>query len=165
MTVSRRNFIKIGSVSAALIAGNCLGLESKVFGQGKNIYSKSLPAEVYSDPLFFIPRRYFSAACWFWIFALYRRFCGDGCFKRSSGFRFYGSKKTARQIHGCFVRRFYAFVWYSIRHGKTGDLHRDSPWFGTVRFASCSRAESERRVFAECRHQSPVNFIRIFLDG
>ncbi|MGI9055036.1 MAG: DUF6916 family protein [Pyrinomonadaceae bacterium] len=52
MTVSRRNFIKIGSVSAALIAGNCLGLENGVFGQARNIYGKRLPAEVYSDSLF-----------------------------------------------------------------------------------------------------------------
>lgn len=51
MTISRRHFIKIGSISAVLIAGNCLGLENEVFGQASNTYGESLPAEVYSDPL------------------------------------------------------------------------------------------------------------------
>ncbi len=51
MTISRRNFIKIGSVSAALIAGGCVGLENSVFGQVKNIYGRVLPAEVYDDAL------------------------------------------------------------------------------------------------------------------
>jgi hypothetical protein len=53
MTTSRRNFIKIGSISAALIAGNCLGLENKIFGQSNILRGGGkLPPEVYGDPLF-----------------------------------------------------------------------------------------------------------------
>lgn len=50
MTTSRRNFIKIGSISAALIAGNCLGLENKIFGQSDMLRGGKLSPEVYGDP-------------------------------------------------------------------------------------------------------------------
>ena len=52
MTISRRKFITIGSVSAALVAGMNLGINAEVFGQ--TVYSTgfSPPSEVYGDPLF-----------------------------------------------------------------------------------------------------------------
>jgi hypothetical protein len=52
MTISRRKFIKIGSVSAALIAGTSLGIEAAVFGQTVDSGGVNLPPEVYGDPLF-----------------------------------------------------------------------------------------------------------------
>lgn len=52
MSISRRNFIKIGGVSAALIAGTGLGIEAAVFGKTGDTDSLNLPPEVYGDPLF-----------------------------------------------------------------------------------------------------------------
>ena len=52
MSISRRNFIKIGSVSAALVAGNCFGFESGVFAQTNVLSGVSLPSEIGSDLLF-----------------------------------------------------------------------------------------------------------------
>jgi hypothetical protein len=52
MTISRRNFIKIGGVSAALIAGTSLGIEAAVFEKTGDAGSLNLPPEVYGDALF-----------------------------------------------------------------------------------------------------------------
>ena len=52
MSISRRNFIKIGSVSAALLAGTSLGIKAAGFGQADNAGGLNLPPEVYGDPLF-----------------------------------------------------------------------------------------------------------------
>lgn len=52
MPISRRNFIRIGSISAALVAGNFLGSESGVFAQTKIFRAGNLPSEIYSDALF-----------------------------------------------------------------------------------------------------------------
>ena len=52
MNISRRNFIKIGGVSAALLAGTGLGINAAVFKQTVNADSPNLPPEVYADPLF-----------------------------------------------------------------------------------------------------------------
>ncbi len=52
MTISRRDFIKIGGISTALLTTGALGTMTNVFGQSGNIYGKGLPREVYSDALF-----------------------------------------------------------------------------------------------------------------
>ena len=52
MTISRRKFIKIGSVSAVLIAGTNFGINADVFGQTAYSDGFNLPSEVYGDPLF-----------------------------------------------------------------------------------------------------------------
>ena len=52
MTISRRKFIKIGSVSAALLAGTSLGINAAGFGQSAGSGGFNLPPEVYGDPLF-----------------------------------------------------------------------------------------------------------------
>ena len=52
MTISRRKFITIGSVSAALVAGMNLGINAEVFGQTVDSGGINLPPEVYGDPLF-----------------------------------------------------------------------------------------------------------------
>ena len=52
MTISRRKFIKIGSVSAALLAGTSLGIEAAGFGQTVGSGGFNLPPEVYGDPMF-----------------------------------------------------------------------------------------------------------------
>ena len=52
MSISRRKFIKIGSVSAALLAGTSLGIEAAGFGQAVGSGGFNLPPEVYGDPLF-----------------------------------------------------------------------------------------------------------------
>lgn len=52
MSISRRKFIKIGGVSSALIAGNCLGLDKLVFAQTRqSLFTEKLSAEVYGDIL------------------------------------------------------------------------------------------------------------------
>lgn len=45
MATSRRNFIKIGGISAALLTTGSLGI-------GRNVFGESLPAEAYSDALY-----------------------------------------------------------------------------------------------------------------
>lgn len=52
MSISRRNFIKIGGVSAALLAGTNLGIEAAVLGKTVGADGLKLPSEVYGDPLF-----------------------------------------------------------------------------------------------------------------
>lgn len=52
MTISRRNFIKIGGISTALLTTGSLGAVTNIFGQPGNIYGKSFPPEVYTDALF-----------------------------------------------------------------------------------------------------------------
>ena len=52
MTISRRKFIKIGSVSAALLAGTSLGINAAVFGQANGSDGFNLPPEIYGDSLF-----------------------------------------------------------------------------------------------------------------
>lgn len=52
MSISRRNFIKIGGVSAALLAGTGLGIEAAVFGKTVDAGSLNLPSEVYGDTLY-----------------------------------------------------------------------------------------------------------------
>jgi hypothetical protein len=51
MSISRRNFIKIGGVSAALIAGTSLGIEAAVFGQADKAGGLNIPPQVYGDLL------------------------------------------------------------------------------------------------------------------
>ncbi len=52
MSISRRNFIKIGSVSAVLLAGTSLGIEAAGFGKSGYSDGFSIPPEVYGDSLF-----------------------------------------------------------------------------------------------------------------
>lgn len=52
MSISRRDFIKIGSISAALIAGNFAGTENKLFGQSSLLRGADIPPDVYGDSLF-----------------------------------------------------------------------------------------------------------------
>lgn len=52
MSISRRKFIKIGSVSAALLAGTSLGINAAGFGQAVGSGGFNLPPEVYGDPMF-----------------------------------------------------------------------------------------------------------------
>lgn len=52
MSISRRNFIKSGTISVAFIAGSCLGAGSNVLGQSSVLRGADLPPEVYGDLLF-----------------------------------------------------------------------------------------------------------------